>query len=150
MKLRAAACGTAVLGLGLLAIGPATAQPYPPYGPAYGPPPAYGPYGPPPVYAAPRHVPAYPGSPVLADDELPPEEIPGGASPRVSGPYPVSPAEPSPYTGSVPAASPEYPPPYRAAPSAAYPPGAPPARGPRCRMMRSPTRQAPPSCCGRS
>ncbi|TMJ53738.1 MAG: L,D-transpeptidase [Alphaproteobacteria bacterium] len=127
MKLRAAACGTAVLVLGLLAIGPAAAQPYPPYGPPYGPPPVYGPYGPPPVYAAPRHVPAYPASPELADDELPPEEIPGGASPRVSGPYPVSPAEPSPYTGSVPAAGPEYPPPYRAAPSAAYPPGPPPA-----------------------
>src|SRR6266705_1041678 len=36
MKLRAAACGTAVLVLGLLAIGPATAQPYPPYGPPDG------------------------------------------------------------------------------------------------------------------
>src|SRR6266849_5972086 len=56
MKLRVAACGTAVLVLGLLAIGPATAQPYPPYGPSYGPPPVYGPYGPPPVYAAPRLV----------------------------------------------------------------------------------------------
>jgi lipoprotein-anchoring transpeptidase ErfK/SrfK len=121
MKLRAAACGTAVLVLGLLAIGPTAAQPYPPYGP-YGPPPVYGPYGPPPVYAAPRHVPPYPASPELADDELPPEEIPGGASPRVTGPYPVSPAQPSPYTGSIPAAGPEYPPRYGAAPSAAYPP----------------------------
>ena len=88
MKLRAAACGTAALVLGLLAIGPAAAQPYPPYGPPYGPPPSYGPYGPPPVYAAPRNVPPYPAPPELADDELPPGEIPGGAPSAVTGPYP--------------------------------------------------------------
>ena len=122
MKLRAAACGTAALMLGLLAIGPAAAQPYPPYGPAYGPPPPYGPYGPPPVYAAPRHVPPYPAPPELADDELPPDEIPGGAPSAVTGPYPVGPPQPSPYTGSVPAAGQGYGAPYGAAPSAAYPP----------------------------
>jgi lipoprotein-anchoring transpeptidase ErfK/SrfK len=123
MNLSRAACGTAAVVLGLLAIGPAAAQPYPPYGP----PPSYSPYGPPPVYAAPREVPPYPGPRVLADDELPPDEIPGGPSSSVAGPYPVSPAQPSPYTGSVPAAGPEYPPPYGAAPSAAYPAGPAPA-----------------------
>jgi lipoprotein-anchoring transpeptidase ErfK/SrfK len=122
MKLCAAACGTAAL-VGVLAIGSASAQPYPPYGPPYGPP-AYGPYGPPPVYASPRYVPAYPPPRVLADDELPPEEIPDGPSSSVSGPYPVAPPQPSPYTGSVSTARPEYPTTYGPAPApdAAYPP----------------------------
>ena len=56
MKLRATACGTAALVLGLLAIASAHAQPYPSYPPPpyppYAPPPPYGAYGPPPVYAA--------------------------------------------------------------------------------------------------
>jgi lipoprotein-anchoring transpeptidase ErfK/SrfK len=128
MKLHAFACGAAALVLGLLAIGPTSAQPYPPYGAPYGPPPPYGPYGPPPVYAAPREVPPYPaprdvspypGPRVLADEELPPGEIPGGASSSVAGPYPVAPAQPSPYTGSVPAAGT----PYGPGPGAAYPQG---------------------------
>ncbi len=140
MKLRAAACGTAALVLGLLAIGPAAAQPYPPYGPPYGPPPPYGPYGPPPVYAAPRHVPPYPASQEIADDELPPAEIPGDASSgdassSVAGPYPVGPPQPTPtpYTGSVPATGPENRAPYSpygAAPGAAYPQPGPAPSGP--------------------
>jgi lipoprotein-anchoring transpeptidase ErfK/SrfK len=140
MKLRAAACGISALMLGLLAITLADAQPYPPYGPPpygpyYGPPPPpYGPYGPPLGYVAPRAVPPYPARPVLVDDELPPGEIPGG----VSGPYPVGPAQPSPYTGSIPGTGPEYRAPNGTAPSAVYAPeprssaGAayPPANGP--------------------
>jgi len=139
MKLRAFACGTAVLVLGVLASLSASAQPYPPYPPPYGSPPPYpyGPYGPPPVYAAPRDVPAYPparqvspypGSSVPADDELPPAEIPGAAPPSVAGPYPVAPAQPSPYTGSIPATgAPAAAAPYGPGPSAAYPQGPEPA-----------------------
>ena len=140
MKLRATACGTAALVLGLLAIASAHAQPYPSYPPPpyppYAPPPPYGAYGPPPVYAAPREVPPYPAPrdvppypapQVLADDELPPAEIPGGPG-SVTGPYLVNPAQSSPYTGSVPAAAPEYRAPYGPAPSAGYPPGPGPAQ----------------------
>src|SRR5436190_21506120 len=135
MQLRATACGTAALILGLLAIGPAAAQPYPPYGGPYGPPPPYGPfgpYGPPPVYGMPRHAPPYSLPPELADDELPPGEIPGGASSSVAVPYPVSPPQPSPYTGSIPQqaapsggsaplAAPVHRSVYGAAPGTAYP-----------------------------
>ena len=113
-----AACGTLAL-VGLLAIDSAAAQSYPPYPPPYPPPPGYGPYPPPAVY--PPYVPPPRGPQVLADD-LPPADIPDApphGSSSVSGPYPVPPAQPSPYTGSLP--PPGAHPPYGAAAPSPYP-----------------------------
>ena len=121
LKVRAVACGS-VWALGFLTIGPAAAQPYPPYGPPYAPyglPPPYV-YGPPAVYVAPRRVPPYPAPPELADDELPPAEIPGGPSGAVSGPSPFPPAQ---SFGSTPPPAPDSRATYGARPSATSPLG---------------------------
>ena len=139
MRFGAAACATlaVLLVFGLLAIAPASAQSYPAYSPAYPPPPSYGSYPPPPAYPAPQYVPPPRPPQVLANDELPPGDIPDAparSSAAVSGPYPVPPAQPSPYTGSLPPAGGPYPAnapgsasPHPAnpgpAPSAGYPPG---------------------------